>query len=809
MNFKHQVKILSVLLIFIFITSVNAQQNLAQQAYAIFEQSCLICHGENGSYTEALIVEHTALIDDGKVVPGDPDGSVFYQRLTETDIAKRMPLGQPALEPTAIETIRQWILAGAPDWDAIPTLKPNFISTDVMLEAIGNHVNSLSMRDKSFARYFTLTHLYNAGETTETLNAYRRALSKLINSLSWGREIVKPQPIDIQQTVYYIDLRKYEWDVRNEAWTQIEQVYPYQMTFDAPTQTNLKEKLTLLQQETNSEVPFVQVDWFLATASLPPLYYDILQLPLTERVLEVLLGVSVKENILNTPGKHVWRAGFNDSGVSNHNRVVERHTFEHGAYWKSYDFAGSVGTQNIFTHPISFEHDGSEIIFNLPNGLQAYYLVNAEGNRLNVAPTDIVSNPASSDPAVRNGLSCIGCHTEGMKTFEDEVRATVEQADNPPFNKEQVLTLYVEKNEMDALITQDTQRYREALEATGGVFGGIEPVQRSHEAFQAPLDAAHAAASLGLQTPSLLEKIQQNVDLQNLGLLVLENGTIKRDTWTQQWTDIVHALNFPQESIVTPVEPIPEHILGTIVNIRDPALRQVIVSILDNARWSQASFDNKKNFQWTEDPFDYQITVEEMEALTTISVFGTVQDLEGLQFATGLISLYIRSAINISDISPLAELTSLEHLEIIGDNNISDISPLAGLTNLEHLEIAGKEIVRFSSGSISERLRYFGRSGNEISDISPLVGLTNLETLSLYDSNISDLLPLGGLTALKSLNLNNNNISDVLALGGLTNLESLSLGDYSTSEAGGTYSSYNNIFDISPLAGLHSLDSLR
>ena len=31
-------------------------------------------------------------------------------------------------------------------------------------------------------------------------------------------------------------------------------------------------------------------------------------------------------------------------------------------------FAGSVGTQNIFTHPLSFEQDGGEVIFNLPNG---------------------------------------------------------------------------------------------------------------------------------------------------------------------------------------------------------------------------------------------------------------------------------------------------------------------------------------------------------------------------------------------------------------------------------------------------------
>ena len=54
---------------------------------------------------------------------------------------------------------------------------------------------------------------------------------------------------------------------------------------------------------------------------------------------------------------------------------------------------------------------------------------------------------------------------------------------------------------MDELVSEDTQRYRQALEAAGDIFGGIEPVQRFHEAFQAPLGCVvHAAASVGLET---------------------------------------------------------------------------------------------------------------------------------------------------------------------------------------------------------------------------------------------------------------------------------------------------------------------
>ena len=238
------------------------------------------------------------------------------------------------------------------------------------------------------------------------------ALSKLVNSLSWGYTVVKPEPIDAQRTIFYIDLRDYEWDTR-DAWTQIEAAYPYVIEFDATTRPVLHRKFTALREDMFCEVPFVHVDWFLAVASLPPLYHDILSLPETEAELERELGIDVAGNLRQAPGLRVMRAGTNDSRVSRHNRVVERHSFRNGAYWKSHDFASSVGPKNILENPLTFDRDGGEVIFNLPNGLQAYYVSNALGNRIDVAPTDIVSNPAASDPAVRNGLSCIGCHTEG------------------------------------------------------------------------------------------------------------------------------------------------------------------------------------------------------------------------------------------------------------------------------------------------------------------------------------------------------------------------------------------------------------
>lgn len=804
MKFLYKFKVFSVLFMLIVVGSVDAQQNLARDAYTIFEQSCLICHGENGSFKESLIIEHTALIDGEAIIPGNPDDSVFYQRLIETNVAKRMPLGQPQLAPEAIETVRQWIAAGAPDWDAIPKPKPGFITNDTLLKTIENHVSSLSARDKSFARYFTLTHLYNAGETTEKLNAYRRALSKLINSLSWGRKVVKPHPIDAEQTLFYIDLRDYEWDVRNDAWTRIEQAYPYKMTFDTPTQTHLREKLTTLQQEMNCEVPFINVDWFLATASLPPLYHDILALPETDRELEASLEVFVAENLQNAPGKRVWRAGFNNSRVSRHNRVLERHTSRYGAYWKSYDFAGSSEAQSVFTHPLDFSQDGGEIIFNLPNGLQAYLIVDKEGIRIDAAPISIVSNPAVADPTVRTGLSCIGCHTKGMQTFEDEVRAVVEQADNPPFNKQRALELYVEKTEMDTLVAEDMKRFRVALEETGGVFGGIEPVQRLHEAFQGSLSAAHAAAAVGLETDTFLERISNNVSLQNLlGALVLENGAIKRDAWTTAFHDVITALDSP-DSILPPVEQRPERIPGAGVYIPDPNLRAAIEEVLGKT------------------PGDV-ITTEDMATLTELNAEGMgIRNITGLEFATNLEELIIRGN-PLSDLSPLTKLVTLKLLEFSGEP-LSDLSPLADLINLERLGFWNTSVSDLSPLAGLTKLRWLGFFSNPmISDLSPLAGLTNLKELRTYSSNKPshlplNLLPLRSLTGLVTLSVNGSGVSDISPLAELINIEQLMLQGNRISDISALASlkklvnlnlHTNQIEDVSPLSDLHNLERLQ
>ncbi|MYB92699.1 hypothetical protein F4054_05325 [Candidatus Poribacteria bacterium] len=806
----------------VIVRVVNAEDS-AQQAYIVLEENCFRCHGNLGDFKETLFIEaYNSLIQSGSVAPGQPDASELYKRLLgPTENGAQMPPNQPPLTDEAIESIRIWIENGAPDWNVVDGNR-SFITNRRILETIQHHIETLPIPNRAFARYFSTTHLYNAGLLTEPLQSHALALSKLINSLSWGADIVNPEPINAEQTLFYIDLRNYEWDI-NDAWTEIEKHYPYNIKYEGSDQTDLRDLFIDLQSEMDCEVPFVNMDWFIGKASEPPLYNEILALPDTDTDLETLLGVDVIDNLKNHPGVRVWRAGIKESGVSRHNRVVERHKARYGAYWKSYDFAGSDGKQNISDFPLSFIHDGGEVVFNLPNGLQAYHLFDAKGMRLDSAPTEIVSNQDASDPAVYNGISCIDCHTDGMKPFTDVIRPVIEAAQNPIYDKDYALRLYVKQAVMDSLVQDDTEHFLTALTKTGNSSGGSEPVSRFHRIYNYnALDAAHAAAAVGLPKNVFLSKIRERADL---GLFLVEGDVVKRDTWTSIFDAVVHALNPPVVVSIPDVDsPGTGDITGNpddAVYIPDPNLRAALARMLGQRVDAPITVSQMEQFtHFTGRGHTKNGVYVEGEALTLVNK--GIKDLTGLEYAINLKELSVREGREefrgngISDLTPISGLTQLESLGIGGIGNyVSDLSPIANLTNIKHLDLGGSPISDLSPISnftqletisfddsvpltdISvladmENLRAVFMWGPRFKDMSPLVNLPNIVTMSLCGNDISEIPSLKNAPKLKKLYVFGNNVSDVSILEDLTNLERLNLRN-------------NNITDIAPLAGLTNL----
>jgi serine/threonine-protein kinase len=428
---------------------------------------------------------------------------------------------------------------------------------EVVLEAILQDVRRLPQEARPFVRYFSLNHLLAAGASLEELELHRAALAKAINHLSWQTELVRPEPIEPTRTVFRVDLRGLGWhqhpferivDGKPAGPSRLNLFdlalldYPYGVVLaDSKTFDRLATEF-LGPAEQVRPIPFVRADWFVTTATRPPLYEDFVQLPFTLKELERRLDVDVEADLRDGRAR---RAGMTLSDVSPNNRVVERHPARHGAYWESLDFRSSKSEENLFRDPLNLNPAGREVIFHLPNGLQGYALADARGNRLAAAPTDIVTDKFADDRTVRNGLSCIRCHDAGMKSFTDAVRLTVERLpDSPGFDKQRVLQLYPGQPEMDRLLKEDAGRFATALRQALGNTQVKEPLIPVAQRFlQEPLSLSTVAAEVGLPGPENLRNSFRAPVLTALGLSPLATeGSVRRDTWEDAYDRVVRAL---------------------------------------------------------------------------------------------------------------------------------------------------------------------------------------------------------------------------------------------------------------------------
>ncbi len=506
---------------------------LAMRAQALLKARCYTCHGANGvARKNVFVLDHARLLAAKIIIPGDENS-----RLLKVVESGEMPFGGPELSGAEKELLRDWILAGAPSWETEGKIqvKRERVTEAEVLRAIQEDLSRTSERTRPFLRYFSTTHLFNAGSNTEQLETFRVALAKLLNSLSWHREIAAPMPVNPLQTVFRIDLRDYQWTAT--TWDSLLQVYPYGI------RNRDAEVIKLLS---GADAPYLRADWFIANASEPPLYNDLLGLPQTMRELERMLGIDTARNLEEE--KNVARAGFRASGVSQNNRVVERHISPYGAYWKSYDFRNNLDTQNIFRDPVRLHPAGGEVIFNLPNGMQGYFLADGAGQRLDLAPIDIVANRNNPDePIIRNGRSCMSCHFEGVKLFTDEVRATVKTASFNASDQERAAALYPPQEALDNFIEKDRRRFREAMEqitATLPNHPNAESITMATRRFQADLTPAQAAAEAGLDLQEFLLRVQISPRLNELGFqqVLVANGGIKRDLWERHFGEVVRQL---------------------------------------------------------------------------------------------------------------------------------------------------------------------------------------------------------------------------------------------------------------------------
>jgi serine/threonine-protein kinase len=531
----------------------GADPALAARAVGILRQYCYRCHGLEYKVPGYDVLNRTRLVaargdDHPYITPGKLDESELWARFDEMP-----PKGK---KPTAAErsVIEAWIVAGAP-FPVASAVRP-FVDDQAVLTAIRDHLRARDRADRPFQRYFTIANLHNNAKVTdEELRLGRAGVSKMINSLSRKPSIVVPTAIGPEQTVLAVDIRKLGW-TNSRVWMRLLNEYPYGLKFKNQRDAVFREIALEVEELLGPDVPLadVRADWFLDTAARTDLYQAILELPATALELEKSLRVDAERDYLNDT---LRRAGLTQSGVSKQMRIVDRHDSDFGYYWKSYDFRKSDTAVNLFKFPLgpvfaanpfsdqAFTHAGGELIFSLPNRLQAYMLVNRAGDRIKEGPTDIVfdANDSSGTATIISGMSCMGCHRNGVIKFPDRIRDATAVADEP---RRKVERLYAPESELADVFKRDEAQFLKALEEALAPFLRVgedkdkpasdfrEPIIPIAKLYQKDLDLAAAAAELNMKDgPALQTLIKTNSRLQRLGMadLLRDGGAINRAEW--------------------------------------------------------------------------------------------------------------------------------------------------------------------------------------------------------------------------------------------------------------------------------------
>jgi mono/diheme cytochrome c family protein len=542
--------------------------DVAARAKEIFRSHCTECHSGSKARAGVNVLDRDGLVKKEKVVPNKPDDSLLYQLVTATDESAMPPTGRPRLTAEQTEVIRKWIAAGAPVFPTDAPAPPEpakekdgplkeVAGVDYVLKKILGHVQIVPAGDLPFVRFFSINHVLTAGATSERLADHRHALAKAINHLSREPGLVRPKSIDAPaDTVFVVDIRELGWHRKPfKARSGDKEVasdltifdlalleYPYAITYsDSDTFDRLASGFLAAANQVRP-IPYLRADWFASVVTQPPLYEDFLQLPFTLAELEKDLGVDSEADLADRTAP---RAGMTVSGVSRNNRVVERHAGRTGMYWKSFDFRTSKGPENVLKDPVTFKPSGGEMIFRLPNGLQAYYVADARGQRLDAAPTEIVTDKFAGDKTVRNGLGCMRCHDQGIKEFVDTVRPAVEALPGSAgFDRRAVLDLYPPREKLDRQVKIDRGLFQAAMTALLGQAPAREPLVPVTTGFlDDPLSTTAAAAELGLADGAKLAATFRTPQFAGLGLAPLAaGGVVRRDAWEDNYDQAVRAL---------------------------------------------------------------------------------------------------------------------------------------------------------------------------------------------------------------------------------------------------------------------------
>ncbi|MCA9011450.1 MAG: DUF4384 domain-containing protein [Planctomycetaceae bacterium] len=557
--------------------AVESGDELDQEVIAIFKQKCTVCHddrpGDSGGTVQNLLDLKAISHGEAGYIDESEPGDSYLATIIRED---QMPLPKwkddiiwaGPLSAAQKATVLKWIERGGASESFTGKAREDRqdISEQQITETIADDLLALDGATLKNARYLTLTNLHNRDTVSkEELDLYREGMVKMLNSVSRSSDVLgmpdapavnRVVAVDRDATIYRFDLRDIGWE--SGDWERIIRHYPYGLIHRDGAGKSIGSL-------TDSSFPLARADWFVFAVSQAPLYHELLGIGSSLSELEMKLGIDRLQNIREFK---VARAAFANSRVSVNNRLVERHFFTGGYYHISYDCFANTGRSNFFEFPLgpdktfdtefSFEFDGGEVIYSLPNGFQAYVLATSQGKRLSIAPSAVVHDDSMPAGAILNGISCISCHYKGTKPENPEQAKRLDQLremalSNPrrfkAQDRERIDQLYPGAERFGELLEADRESWLSALQKAGITsIGPQEPVRALFDSFTRNLDLETAAAEFGLSVAAFEEKLNTESETRQLVTRLRVQG-VQRQLFVEEFRKIAElsGLGEPRE----------------------------------------------------------------------------------------------------------------------------------------------------------------------------------------------------------------------------------------------------------------------
>lgn len=300
-----------------------------------------------------------------------------------------------------------------------------------------------------------------------------------------------------------------------------------------------------VQAATKSNHPIMRADWFIANASLNPAYSEMLGIK-TLADFQKLVRYRTEDDDLS------GRAVVADSQlVSLHQRGIEFTPKVMGTYWQTYDYFKSTGISNLLKNPLNKKRDAGEVFAELPNGLQAFALLDGNDKIIDVADGNLVADQITpwKNKLVWNGLySCTTCHRNGAQDIADEVRPLTMPPRALVSKNQKDFLEFVDKYSKDINSELQNTRLRYAA-AVASATRGLKPEENT-EAYgkifidyqQKPLTLVDAAKEVGCTPPQLRETLERILQPDPAVATLLANRPLRRDLWEAAFSQIATAV---------------------------------------------------------------------------------------------------------------------------------------------------------------------------------------------------------------------------------------------------------------------------